>query len=62
MEVHIYLKGNKAPFIYKGDRIDVLDFVMNNIKYKQIRYFKKGFSKSELVEEESIIKIVKVDM
>lgn len=59
MEVHIFLKGNKEAVIYKGDRIDVLDFEMNGCKYKQIRYFRKGFSKSELVEEDSITKIVK---
>jgi hypothetical protein len=58
MEVHIYLKGNKEPVIYKGDRIDVLDFEMKGIKYKQIRYFRKGFSKSDLVEEAIINKIV----
>jgi len=60
MEVHVFLKGNKKAVIYKGDRIDVLDFEMNKVKYKQIRYFRKGLSKSELVEEESINKIVKV--
>lgn len=59
MEVHVFFKGNKKAVIYKGDRIDVLDFEMNGVKYKQIRYFKKGFSKSELVEEEGISKIVK---
>lgn len=59
MEVHVFLKGNKEAVIYKGDRIDVLDFEMNKVKYKQIRYFRKGLSKSELVEEESIKKIVK---
>jgi len=59
MEVHIFLKGNREAVIYKGDRIDVLDFEMNKIKYKQVRYFKNGISKSELVEEESINKIVK---
>ena len=59
MEVHVFLKGNKEAVIYKGDRIDVLDFEMNKVKYKQIRYFRKGISKSELVEEESINKIVK---
>lgn len=62
MEVHVFLKGNKKAVIYKGDRIDVLDFEMNEIKYKQIRYFKKGFSKSQLVEEESISKIVKMEL
>lgn len=58
MEIHVFLKGNKEAIIYKGDRIDVLDFEMNGVKYKQIRYFRNGFSKSELVEEESISKIV----
>jgi hypothetical protein len=59
MELHIYLKTQKEPVIYKGDRIDVLDFEMNGTKYKQIRYFRKGFSKSELVEVEGINKIDK---
>lgn len=58
MEVHIFVKGNKEPVIYKGDRIDVLDFEMNGVKYKQVRYFRKGFSKSELIEETMIAKIV----
>lgn len=58
MEVQVFLKGNKDAVIYKGDRIDVLDFEMNGVKYKQIRYFRNGFSKSELVENESISKIV----
>lgn len=58
MEVQVFLKGEKEPVIYKGDRIDVLDFEMSGIKYKQIRYFKNGFSKSELVEEKIINKIV----
>ena len=62
MEVHVFLKGNKKAVIYSGDRIDVLDFEMNSVKYKQIRYFKKGFSKSQLIEEESIKKIVKVEL
>ena len=57
MEVLIYLKGKKEPVIYKGDRIDVLDFSMNGIEYKQIRYFRKGFSKSELIQRDLITKI-----
>ncbi|WP_435789301.1 hypothetical protein [Clostridium sp.] len=61
MEVQVFLKGSKQAVIYKGDRIDVLDFEMNRIKYKQIRYFRNGLSKSELVEEESINKIVKLE-
>ena len=62
IEVQVFLKGSKQAVIYKGDRIDVLDFEMNGIKYKQIRYFRKGFSKSELVEEEAINKIVKLEI
>ena len=57
MEVQVYLKGKKEPVIFMGDRIDILDFEMN-IKYKQIRYFKKGFSKSQYVEC-SVIKNIK---
>jgi hypothetical protein len=57
MEVHIFLKGQKEPVVFKGDRIDVLDFEMNGTRYKQIRYFRKGFSKSELVERAVINKI-----
>ncbi|KAJ49831.1 hypothetical protein BD780_001953 [Clostridium tetanomorphum] len=59
MEAHIFLKGEKEPHIYKGDRIDILDFQMSGVAYKQIRYFKNGSSKSELIEESIIIKIVK---
>ncbi|MBX4259831.1 hypothetical protein LGL08_06765 [Clostridium estertheticum] len=61
MEIHVFLKGSKKAVIYSGDRIDVLDFEMDKVKYKQIRYFRKGFSKSELVEQESINKIVTID-
>lgn len=57
MVVEINVKGKKEPIIFKGDRIDVLDFEMNGIKYKQIRYFKKGFSKSEYIESHLILKI-----
>lgn len=60
MEVKIFIKGKKEPLVYKGDRIDVLDFEIENIKYKQIRYFnfKKGMSKSEFVQENLINRIV----
>lgn len=57
MEVKVYLKGKKEPIIYKGDRVDVLDFEMGGVKYKQIRYFRKGFSKSELIEVTMISRI-----
>lgn len=60
MEVQIFIKGKKEPLSYKGDRIDVLDFEMNDTKYKQIRYFsfKKGMSKSEFIQENLIDRIV----
>jgi len=58
MELHIFLKGKKDPEVFKGDRIDVLDFEMQSVKYKQIRYFRNGFSKSQLVECSIISKIV----
>lgn len=57
MEIHIFIKGHREPIIFKGDRIDVLDFEMKGIKYKQVRYFKNGFSKSELIESSIITKI-----
>lgn len=57
MEIQIILKGKKDPIIFKGDRIDVLDFELNEVRYKQIRYFRKGFSKSEYIEEGLISKI-----
>ncbi len=60
MEIKIQIKGKKEPLIYKGDRIDILDFSMNNEQYKQIRVFKKGFSKSELISSELILKITEV--
>lgn len=60
MELNIYLKGKKEPITFKGDRIDLLEFEMQGIKYKQIRYFRKGFSKSEYIEESLITKIKEV--
>lgn len=60
MECIIYLKGKKEPISYKGDRIDILDFSMNGIDYKQIRYFRKGFSKSELIQKDLIVRIKEI--
>lgn len=57
MELIITIKGQKEPLMFKGDRIDVLDFEMEGIKYKQIRYFKKGFSKSQYIDASLITKI-----
>lgn len=61
MKIKINIKGQKDPIIYSGDRIDVLDFEMNGEKYKQIRYFRKGFSKSELLKDDLIVKIVEIE-
>ena len=60
MEINVYLKNKKDPIKYTGDRIDVLDFEMDNVKYKQIRYFRKGLSKSELIMSDLIVKIKEV--
>lgn len=57
MEVEVTVKGKKEPLVFKGDRIDILDFEMEGIKYKQIRYFKKGFSKSQYINSSLITKI-----
>lgn len=57
MEVEVTVKGKKESLVFKGDRIDILDFEMEGIKYKQIRYFKKGFSKSEYINSNLITKI-----
>ena len=61
MKIKITIKGQKEPIIYRGDRIDVLDFEMNGEMYKQIRYFRTGFSKSELLKSDLVIKIVEVE-
>lgn len=57
MELWIFLKGTKEPLVYRGDRIEVLDFEMEGIKYKQIRYHRKGISKSELINSTLITKM-----
>ncbi|WP_294393983.1 hypothetical protein [uncultured Clostridium sp.] len=61
MELHVYLKGKSEPSVFKGDRIDILDFEMQGKKYKQIRYFRKGFSKSEYIAADLIKKTVEVN-
>lgn len=57
MELHIYLKGKTEPTIFKGDRIDVLDIELHGKQYKQIRYFRKGISKSQYISLDLINKI-----
>ena len=60
MELHVTVKGKREPILFKGERIDVLDFEMQGIQYKQIRYFRKGFSKSEYIQSNLIIKIKEI--
>lgn len=57
MKLYVFLKGKKDPVIYEGERIDVVDFNLNGLDYKQIRYFKKGSSKSELILKDLITNI-----
>lgn len=57
MKLYVFLKGKKEPVIYEGERIDVVDFNLNGLDYKQIRYFKKGSSKSELILKDLIVNI-----
>ena len=57
MELHIYLKGKTEPAIFKGDRIDILDIELQGKQYKQIRYFRKGLSKSQYISIDLINKI-----
>ncbi len=61
MKLHVYLKGKSDPQIFKGDRIDVLDFEMEGKQYKQIRYFRKGFSKSQYIAADLIKRIAEVN-
>jgi hypothetical protein len=60
MEVHIFLKGKPEAKIFKGERIDILDINLQGIDYKQIRYFRKGISKSEYISVD-LIKKIKTD-
>ncbi len=57
MKVSIYLKGKKEPVVYEGDRVDVVDLNLNGVDYKQVRYFRKGISRSELIVSDLISKI-----
>lgn len=57
MEVHIFVKGKAEPTIFKGERIDILDINLQGIDYKQIRYFRKGISKSQYISVDIINKI-----
>lgn len=61
MQLEIYLKKEKKAIVFKGDRIDVLDFERDGVKYKQIRYFRKGFSKSTYIEASDINRIKEIN-
>lgn len=61
MELQIHVKGMKEPLSFKGDRIDILDFNLNGVEYKQVRFFRKGFSKSEYIESKLITKIKEIN-
>lgn len=61
MELHIYLKGKQEPTIFTGERIDVLDMELQGNKYKQIRYFRKGVSKSQYISVDLIKRIKEVN-
>lgn len=61
MEVHIFIKGKAEPTIFKGERIDILDINLQGIDYKQIRYFRKGISKSQYISVNLINKIKTVE-
>jgi hypothetical protein len=59
MELKIYMKNIEEPIIFKGDRIDILEYERQGILYQQIRCFKKGISKSEYIEKSGIKRIEK---
>lgn len=61
MELHIYLKGKQEPTIFKGERIDVLDMELQGKKYKQIRYFRKGVSKSQYISIDLIKRMKEIN-
>lgn len=61
MELHIYLNGKQDPTIFQGERIDVLDIELQGKQYKQIRYFRKGVSKSQYIGADLIKRIKEVN-
>lgn len=61
MELYVYLNGKTEPTIFQGDRIDILDMELEGKKYKQIRYFRKGISKSQYISVNLIKKIKEID-
>ena len=60
MEIHVFLKGKIEPTIFQGERIDILDIELEGKKYKQIRYFRNGVSKSQYISVELIKNIKEI--
>lgn len=60
MEIHVFLKGKSEPTIFKGERIDILDIELQGKKYRQIRYFRNGVSKSQYISIDLIKQIKEV--
>lgn len=58
MKISIFLKGRKDPIVYEAEKIDIVDLNLNGVNYKQVRCFKKGSSKSELIASDLINKII----
>lgn len=58
MKIKVYLKNKREPEVFESIRVDVLDYAREGVEYKQIRYFKNGFSKSVYIEKNAIKKIV----
>ncbi|MGL5151388.1 MAG: hypothetical protein ACRC7N_12545 [Clostridium sp.] len=58
MKTEILLKGKKDPIIFVGDKIEILDLVLNDTCYKQVRIFRNGFSKSEYINK-NLIKTIR---
>lgn len=57
MKVHIYVKGTKEPKEFEAERIDIKDYNLEGVDYKQVRTFKRGFSKSIYIKASDIVKI-----
>lgn len=57
---YIYLKGKNEPTIFNAERIDILDINIEGRDYKQIRYFRKGVSKSQYISVDLIKRIKEV--
>ncbi|WBW98520.1 hypothetical protein [Oceanirhabdus sp. W0125-5] len=57
-KVQVYLKNIKEPTEISGDRIDILEYEREGVEYYQIRYFRRGFSKSVYIEKDDVKKII----